>query len=92
MRMEHPSSSAEAPLVLIKQMTTRTAENDECGRIFFANGSSITLRELCPLKRLAFRNNWLPPSGADRAFVKACSRRLHARMEATVRELRACHA
>ena len=61
-----------------------TTEDNELGRVYLANGSSIAFYELCPLKRLAFRKNWLPPSDADYAFVEACSRRLHARMAAAI--------
>lgn len=53
-------------------------------KILFMNGSSVSFDGPCPLSNLSRRHGWPSPSDADYAFVELCSKRLHARMSATI--------
>jgi hypothetical protein len=53
-------------------------------KILFMNGSSVFFDGPCPLSNLSRRHGWPTPSDADYAFVELCSKRLHARMSATI--------
>jgi hypothetical protein len=53
-------------------------------KILFTNGTSVSSVGPCPLSNLSRRHGWPSPSDADYAFVGSCSKRLHARMSATI--------